>query len=402
MALEAPQPRQVRPLHPQPPVPRLAAIVTLSTLFLGLAPASAEGQRRRPVEHFDVWSAPNPGIRYLHRTTTLPCSIHALVADLRVEGVRVETTPHAGRWRAVGDFARDGRYAAAVNGGFWGTFARAQGVTAGGGERWPDGDDDEEHGFFAVTRGGRAWISAPEELWEEIPDSRLAHAVSGRPMLVRDGTVDREGLEALEWARRRHPRTAVGISRDGRKVVLVVADGRQAASRGMTLFEVAELMVELGAHSAINLDGGGSSALFVERLGGVVSAPSGGRWEARLGLGAVEEGPGPGTKLRTARDGVEESYVRGVEREVMNHIGVTAPAPADDGRMGRDLLGGVPVPYGVATAPPRSPPLRLGAARELLYPAAWGLAGILPMVLAGLWIRRRRRRRLGMGSEQNG
>jgi exopolysaccharide biosynthesis protein len=60
----------------------------------------------------------------------------------------------------------------------------------------------------------------------------------------------------------RHPRTALGVSRSGNKVWIVVTDGRQAGySEGATLTEMAQLLLDLGAYNAINLDGGGSSAL---------------------------------------------------------------------------------------------------------------------------------------------
>lgn len=60
----------------------------------------------------------------------------------------------------------------------------------------------------------------------------------------------------------RHPRTAAGVSADGRTLVLVVIDGRQKDfSVGMTLPELADVLIENGAANAVNLDGGGSSAL---------------------------------------------------------------------------------------------------------------------------------------------
>ena len=89
-------------------------------------------------------------------------------------------------------------------------------------------------------------------------------ALGGRPLLLRDSTVvaavDTEGGPSFATAR--HPRTAVGIARDGRRLLLVVVDGRQKSySDGMTLRELADLMRGLGARDAINLDGGGSTTL---------------------------------------------------------------------------------------------------------------------------------------------
>ncbi len=65
----------------------------------------------------------------------------------------------------------------------------------------------------------------------------------------------------------RHPRSAVGVEAGG-AVWLVVVDGRQPASRGVTLPELAAILLDLGAADALNLDGGGSSALVVQPPGG--------------------------------------------------------------------------------------------------------------------------------------
>lgn len=78
-----------------------------------------------------------------------------------------------------------------------------------------------------------------------------------------------------------HPRTAVGVSADGHTLILLVIDGRQPAhSVGVTLPELADLMLELGAHDAINLDGGGSTSFYLRRADGsvVTNQPSGGKW----------------------------------------------------------------------------------------------------------------------------
>jgi exopolysaccharide biosynthesis protein len=70
----------------------------------------------------------------------------------------------------------------------------------------------------------------------------------------------------------RHPRTAVGFTRDGRWV-LVVVDGRQPGlSIGVSLGELAILMQSLGCIDALNLDGGGSSNLYFDKA--VRNAPS--------------------------------------------------------------------------------------------------------------------------------
>lgn len=69
----------------------------------------------------------------------------------------------------------------------------------------------------------------------------------------------------------RHPRTAAGWTQEG-ELLLLVVDGRSATSRGATLNETAAILLAHGAVEALNLDGGGSSTLWVK--GEVLNQPS--------------------------------------------------------------------------------------------------------------------------------
>lgn len=96
----------------------------------------------------------------------------------------------------------------------------------------------------------------------------------------------------------RHPRTALGVSRDGGALLIAVIDGRQEDwSVGVTLPELAELLIERGAWDAVNLDGGGSSAMLL-RTGDEIESnrPSdgGGRFRpvaVSLGIRVAESVP---------------------------------------------------------------------------------------------------------------
>ncbi len=105
----------------------------------------------------------------------------------------------------------------------------------------------------------------------------ITQALAGWPGIVRNGkNVAASESKAEEtipgFADNRHPRTAVGISRDGSTIILVVVDGRTKKSIGVTLPELADLMLKFGAYNAINLDGGGSSTMAI--MGKVVNSPS--------------------------------------------------------------------------------------------------------------------------------
>ncbi len=109
------------------------------------------------------------------------------------------------------------------------------------------------------------------DAWENnISDENVM--LSG-PLLVLNN--EREKLDSVPFNRLRHPRSAIGIKPDG-SVLLLTVDGRQKNSAGMNLFELAKVMKWLGCTTAINLDGGGSTTLWVKGYGenGVVNYPS--------------------------------------------------------------------------------------------------------------------------------
>jgi len=91
-------------------------------------------------------------------------------------------------------------------------------------------------------------------------------AVGGFPDLIDQGgrVGDLEVGARPSFAAARHPRTAIGYDSRNGVIWMVVVDGRQDPySAGMTLPELADLFESLGVDEALNLDGGGSSALVV-------------------------------------------------------------------------------------------------------------------------------------------
>lgn len=110
--------------------------------------------------------------------------------------------------------------------------------------------------------------------------------VSGGPLLLEEGRVNVRTVQeniAPDIARGRAPRTAVGIKRDGTLLLLVV-DGRNNTSVGLTLPELAQYFLRLGAIDAVNFDGGGSSVMTIN--GRIVNNPSDGKERpVSIGLG---------------------------------------------------------------------------------------------------------------------
>lgn len=101
--------------------------------------------------------------------------------------------------------------------------------------------------------------------------------IGGWPRVLRDG---RNVTARAPWsegtlssnAEARHPRSAIGFSRDSTTLYLVSVDGRLTTSAGMTLVELGDFMKRIGAWNALNFDGGGSTTLFID--GKVVNSPS--------------------------------------------------------------------------------------------------------------------------------
>ena len=176
-------------------------------------------------------------------------------------------------------------------------------LTAGGGREYlvrdgriVDIQNDNSvipEGTVVLSASGRqAWLMADLKIGDPLKIvqtlgpvwDKVVQAVGAGPSLVKNGEIYMTTLGeefGSDVAGGRAPRTALGITKDG-KALLVVVDGRSRSSVGYTLLELAQFMLEQGAVEAMNLDGGGSSQMIVGSQ--IVNAPSDGR-ERRLGAG---------------------------------------------------------------------------------------------------------------------
>ncbi len=101
----------------------------------------------------------------------------------------------------------------------------------------------------------------------------ITQMVGGNVYLVADGAVVSQGDMA------RHPRTMMGYTKDKKQIIFCVFDGRATTSAGGIYYELADIMIYAGAHWAINIDGGGSSTMYVQNLG-IMNSPSDGKERA--------------------------------------------------------------------------------------------------------------------------
>ncbi len=221
-------------------------------LLFALAPRAA-------IAADDVWTEPAPGLRYLHRSTDEPKQIHALLVDLTQPGLRLRATRASEKGQTVSAFATAVGAVAAVNADFFDGAQTPIGLAVGEGERWQNDRND----WFALTCS--ADNACALETTRGIVGDGVHTAVSGKHVLVKPGFVFSAADDSAcgDFCTVAHPRTAMGLSEDGETLILVVVEGRQDPVFGMRLSQLARLMVELGAASAVNLDGGGSSAMVV-------------------------------------------------------------------------------------------------------------------------------------------
>lgn len=131
------------------------------------------------------------------------------------------------------------------------------------------------------------------------------------PLLLSDH--QRSTLDSAAFNTARHPRSAVAIK--GKKLLLITVDGRNERAAGMSLFELASFLKWVGAYDGVNLDGGGSTTLWVHDApdGGVINHPSDNK--AMMKSSAYK----PGTDLdNLAAD--DKKWDHGGERPVANVI----------------------------------------------------------------------------------
>ena len=160
----------------------------------------------------------------------------------------------------------------AINGDYYG--AREKGYVIKNGELYRDTAVSGQEDLVIYEDGSFGIIREDEITADELIADGAVNTLSFGPALVESGRVTVGENEEVARAMSSNPRTAIGIRADG-TYLFVVADGRTEESEGLSLYDLAEFMKELGAMTAYNLDGGGSSTMVFN--GNVINNPTGGR-----------------------------------------------------------------------------------------------------------------------------
>lgn len=255
---------------------RAAGVVLIAPALLGLAVSGFRiwfTHRSQPEEVREQWFA---GVSYQRvvRQQPRPIVAHLVRIDLEAPGLELLVSPP--QPSATGDlladtssgFAEKHGVQLAINANYFYPFRNTHpldyephvgdpvqvvGLAASRGQRY-GGEDGEGKDMITL------YLSRERRVSFEKPQGEVWQAISGLGYVVKDGapsTFPEEGFNRVPY-----PRTIVSADSTGRYLLLLVVDGKQPGySEGVTLEEAAWLLLEHGAHSGIQLDGGGSATL---------------------------------------------------------------------------------------------------------------------------------------------
>lgn len=241
-----------------------------------------------------------PGILYERQVKTepRPLVIHIVKVDLRQEGLTFLVTPGNPEAelplsaRTTSKFLREFHLQVAINGdGATPWYSR------GPLDYYPRSGDPVAPIGLAASQGNiyfqpkiehpTLYISKTNRARFNRPEGNIYNAISGTVMVLERGllTPATQDERPESGANITEPRTAVALDQRNRELILVVVDGRQPGySEGVTLAELAVILQGIGAYTAMNLDGGGSSTLVVEGTLGqpkVLNSPIDQGWPGR-------------------------------------------------------------------------------------------------------------------------
>jgi exopolysaccharide biosynthesis protein len=212
---------------------------------------------------FADWTRVGPGVDYQEfRGDTY--DVHVTRVDLTNDDIKVISTRESEKGLKVSDFAKREHALVAINGDYFDDHFNPVGMTVGPCGEWDSVKKIRREGYIAVGDNKARIARQSEVSLDDDPEPWMEATVSGWPALI----VSCKPLTTLpgsaSFTLATHPRTAVGLSKDRKTLYLVVADGRRTGIPGFTLPQLASFMSEkLHACAAINLDGGGSSAMWV-------------------------------------------------------------------------------------------------------------------------------------------
>ena len=159
----------------------------------------------------------------------------------------------------------------AVNGDYYG--ANSSGYVIRNGVVYRDSvREDASNGDLAIYKDGSFKIIYEDQVSaDQLVQDGVVNLLAFGPSLVENGEISVDTNTEVGQAMSSNPRTAIGII-DENHYIIVVSDGRTSESKGLSLYQMAEVMKSYGVKTAYNLDGGGSSTLYFN--GQVINKPT--------------------------------------------------------------------------------------------------------------------------------
>ena len=159
----------------------------------------------------------------------------------------------------------------AVNGDYYG--ANSSGYVIRNGVVYRDSvREDASNGDLAIYKDGSFKIIYENQISaDQLVQDGVVNLLAFGPSLVENGEISVGINTEVGQAMASNPRTAIGII-DENHYIIVVSDGRTSESKGLSLYQMAEVMKSYGVKTAYNLDGGGSSTLYFN--GQVINKPT--------------------------------------------------------------------------------------------------------------------------------
>ncbi|MBQ9674074.1 MAG: phosphodiester glycosidase family protein [Ruminococcus sp.] len=199
---------------------------------------------------------------------------HIYVADVKLSSAQYLKTALANNsygkniTQKTSEMASDNNAILAINGDYYGTQNSGYVIRNGVLYRSEGSDNDI---LCVMTDGSLKITNSSEKTAEQLVSEGVWQAFSFGPALIKNGEVSVSEGEEVGKAMASNPRTAIGII-DDLHYIFVVSDGRTSDSQGLSLSQLAEFMKNLGATTAYNLDGGGSSTMYFN--GKVINNPT--------------------------------------------------------------------------------------------------------------------------------
>ena len=167
--------------------------------------------------------------------------------------------------------AADNNAILAVNGDYYG--ANSTGYVIRNGVVYRDTvRENSSNGDLAIYKDGSFKIIYEDQISaDQLVKDGVVNLLAFGPALVENGEIAVGTNEEVGQAMASNPRTAIGII-DENHYIIVVSDGRTSESKGLSLYQMAEVMKSYGVKTAYNLDGGGSSTLYFN--GQVINKPT--------------------------------------------------------------------------------------------------------------------------------